>query len=67
MEFTFRGVKCVVFYEEDKKEFYVAVYKKPDSLFATQLVGLFQVERFSKSQLMTAYQVANRHVLDCIV
>lgn len=67
IEFTFRNVRCIVFYDEYKKEFCVSVYKEADSIHATRLIGLFHVDRFSKSQLKTAVHVANRHVLPKVI
>ena len=63
MNFTFNGRHCSIVYDKISKEFSVVVYKDKELTHVERSVGLFHVDRFSESQLMTAYHVANRHVL----
>lgn len=63
MKFTYNGKHCAITYEKTRKEFYVTIYKDEEYLFSENAIGLFHVDRFSKSQQMTAYHVANRHIL----
>lgn len=70
MNFTFNGRHCSIVYDKISKEFSVVVYKDSVVVYkdkelthVERSVGLFHVDRFSESQLMTAYHVANRHVL----
>lgn len=63
MKFTYNGKHCAITYNKQMKEFCVVIYTDGEYLFPERTVGLFQVDRFSKSQQMTAFHVANRHIL----
>lgn len=67
LKFWFNGKHCAILYDNKQKEFSVAIYEDEKYMFIETIVGLFHVERFSKSQQMTAYHVANRHILTNLI
>lgn len=63
LKFTYREKHCAIDYDKNKKEFSVVIYTDETCLHIERKIGLFHVERFSKSQQTTAFHVANRIVL----
>lgn len=63
MKFNYNNKPCAITYDSYQKEFCVAIYKDEEYLFTERVIGLFHVDRFSKGQQMTAFHVANRHIL----
>lgn len=61
--FTYKDKHCTVNYLAERKCFMLYVYRDEDRTEAIFAEDLFPVERFSKSYLVTAFHVANRHVL----
>ncbi len=66
-EFMYKGVPCTVSYDSLQKEFYLLTYSDNERVNVDYVINLFPVDRFSKSQLDTAFHVANRHVLPNLI